>query len=123
MKLIATIATMIALLLGGAVTGAESASATEWESKPGPLAKCVTGVEMRQLEGLSRADAEKVLDGPGYRARLWSGARDYRPCGLAWEHGRLTVHYGKAGRVWYASRITFHGGSLDLPIGHPARTA
>lgn len=115
-KLLTTLALVVGLLFGGV---APAGAAPEWDSKPGPRAKCVTGSEFGMIEGKTRAEAERILDGPGYAAPLWSGARDYRPCGLAWEHGRVTVHYGKAGRVWYASRMIFRGGELDLPVDHP----
>lgn len=118
-KLIASLLLTSGLALGVPSLAQASESRGDWFDKPGPNAKCVTGAETKALEGLSRAEAEAVLDGPGYRAPLWSGARDYRLCGFAWEHSRVTVHFGPANRVSYASVVIFRGGQLELPIGHP----
>ena len=41
---------------------AAPASAHAWESTPGHRAKCVTTAEMREITGLSKADAKKLLD-------------------------------------------------------------
>jgi hypothetical protein len=117
-QLLTTLALIAGLLLGGA-TLAPSAGASSWDVQRGEHAKCVTSDETRAITGMTRADAEKILDGPGYAGPLYDGARDYRPCGLAWEHGRVTVRYGKAGRVWFATKLVFRGGELALPIGHP----
>lgn len=111
---------LIALLLSVlTVVMPAPAQAAEWTADRGRHAKCVTWDEMRAVTGMLPADAERILDGPGYAAPLYDGARDYRPCGLSWEHGRVTVRYGIRGRVWFATKIVFRGGTLALPIDHP----
>lgn len=100
---------------------AHAADPSEWFAQRGPSAKCVTGAEFGEIEGKTRAELYRLLDGPGYATPLYrEGTRDYRPCGKAWEHGRVTVVFGRNGLAWYASQIKF-GGTLELPSDHPRR--
>lgn len=128
MKIIVTIVAIVATaLLGLGVIS--PANAQEWTKDRGDHAKCVNRAEWHELywsdsasqHRMKKADVERLLDGPGYQSSDWRGdVRDYRPCGMAWENGRVTVHYGPRGFYTFASRLTIdEHGKFALPLGHP----
>lgn len=121
-RLAVVLAAALALLLVPSV-GAQAADPGEWfgphSGTQQGRSSCVTKVEERQLVGMTRAQVRDLLGWDGYAADLYDGARDYRPCGWSWRHGRVTVRYGKAGRVWYPTRLIAPGGILTLPTQHP----
>lgn len=91
-----------------------------WSTPPSESARCVTGVEVAQVDG-TRAEVERLLDGPGYASPFVDSphARDYRRCGISWERGRVTVLYWPNGMIRALATARWRSGDLELPHAHP----
>lgn len=114
------VSTLLAVLL---TAPAAAAADPDWfdnsDDTPG-RSSCVTKSEEKSLPGMTHGQVEDYLGWEGYAADLYKGsAREYRPCGYSWREGRVTVRFGKAGRVWFPVRLISPGGILDLPSEHP----